>query len=410
MPKRCNKRRPGGLVSVQVYLGRGLEGKRKTITVYGRTQTEAEEKAAKIKMQHSKGLDASARTDTFEKWANRFLENKKVSGVSAHQYTEYQSTVKILNSKIGDIPICKLRQQNIQSVINGLAERNPATGQPSAKRTLGFYLSTVRQILQLAVKNQIIDHNAADGVEIPRKAPAKKRQALTEEEQRWIVEMPHRAQLPAMIMLFAGLRRCEVLALTWSDIDLEERSIRVRKDVEFRNGKPYIKNFTKTAAGVRDVFIPPILAEYLKKRKEEFKVEDENALVCPSERGKLMSDTAWRRLWNSYMKDLNFKYGTQIDKRGKKATSKFNRNGIPMTIQPFTAHCLRHTYATNLYLAKIDPETVKKQLGHANITTTLQIYTHIDKDSQKKAMEAYNPVFPGSETTDDNVEQCSCAV
>lgn len=398
MPKRCNRKRPGGLVPVQVYLGRKPDGKRKTATVYGRTQAEADEKAARIKMKLGKGLDTLARTDNFEKWADRFLENKKVSGVSFHQYSTYQSTVKILKSEIGDISICKLREQNIQSVINELAVRNPATERPSAKRTLGFYLSAVRQILQLAVKNQVLDHNAADGVEIPRQAPAEKRRALTEEEQKRIVEMPHRAQLPAMIMLFAGLRRGEMLALTWGDIDFKENIIRVQKDIEFRNGKSYVKNFTKTAAGMRDVFIPPILVEYLKKQKEAGKVKNGNDLVCPSARGKLMTDTAWRRLWDSYLQDLNFKYGNQIDKRGKKAASKFDRYGVPMTIQPFTAHCLRHTYATNLYLAKIDPETIKKQLGHANITTTLQIYTHIDKDSQKKAMDAYNPAFPESKT------------
>lgn len=89
-------------------------------------------------------------------------------------------------------------------------------------------------------------------------------------------------------------------------------------------------------------------------------------------------------MWESYLIDLNFKYGNRMDKSGKQAQSKYNRNGIVLTIPNITAHWLRHTFATMLYLSGVDVLTAKDQLGHSDIKTTLEIYTHLDQDHKKK--------------------------
>jgi integrase len=384
MPKKRNTKRQDGRIAVQVYLGR-VDGKRRYKTVYGRTQKEADEKARQIKSEIGLGLNVTADQDTFGQWADILLKIK-ASNVSPGQYKNYKGTVKYLKTLIGKMQIKNIRPQTIQNIIDNLAEENPTTHRPTAKRTLNFTLSVVRQILQLAVKNRIIAYNPANDVDIPAKAQESHRRALTEEEQQWIINTPHRAQCGAMIMMYAGLRRGELLALTWNDIDLKNKTICVNKTVTLKEGQPKIKPFTKTQAGMRVVDIPQRLADFLKEEKKKIPADAVNPLVCPTKSGTIMTDTAWRRLWNSYLVDLNFKYGNQIDKKGHRARSKRNPNGIVMTIPHFTAHWLRHTFATLLYLSGVDVLTAKEQLGHADIKTTLAIYTHLDQQFKRHSM------------------------
>ena len=111
-------------------------------------------------------------------------------------------------------------------------------------------------------------------------------------------------------------------------------------------------------------------------------------LVCPDTKGQLLTDTAYRRLWNSFLHYLNFEHGdfsSQLD--FKKPKSRFAPQTIPTVISQFTAHWLRHTYITNLYLAGVDVLTAKELAGHADIKTTMEIYTHLDGIHKQKQVD-----------------------
>lgn len=175
-----------------------------------------------------------------------------------------------------------------------------------------------------------------------------------------------------MIMMFAGLRRGELLALTWADIDLENKVIKVDKSVEFINNKPQVKPGGKTDAATRKVYIPDILVEYLQL------VQQSQGLVCPSAKGKPMSEEAWRRLWESYLAELNFRYGDFgecKDTEGNPISvkSKFQPGGLPFVIPRITVHWLRHTFITNMYLAGISLLVAKDQAGHSDIRVTVNL-------------------------------------
>jgi integrase len=359
-------------------LGRDENGKAKYKDIYGRTQKEADEKALQVKAAMRKGLDVTAERDTFGTWAERWLK-VKAGEVSAGRLVTYESNVKHLARYLEHAQISKIRTSDIQTIILDLAELNPNTGKPTAKKTLAGVKSTAVQILQLAVDNRVMDYNPANAVKIPNILQETTRRALTEGEQHWITDTPHRAKRAAMIMMYAGLRRGELIPLLWGDIDLAARTISVNKTVEKVEGQFSLKNTAKSKAGIRVVDIPQKLADFLEGEPHE------SIYVCVTAKGKMHTESSWRRMWDSYLADINLKYGS-FSPFEKKPKSKFAPVGVPFVIPPISPHWLRHTFATMLYLAGVDILTAKEQLGHADIKTTLEIYTHLDAIYKRKAM------------------------
>lgn len=172
-----------------------------------------------------------------------------------------------------------------------------------------------------------------------------------------------------MLMLYSGLRRSEATALTWADVDLQDATITVNNGYDFRAKR---SKSPKTAAGVRVVNIPKVLVDYLRTQ------QDGCLYVLHNDKGKRMTEQGWKRLWQSYMCDLNIKYGHQG------AVNKHDPAGVPMVIDTFTPHQLRHTFCTLMYFAGVDVMTARDQMGHKDISVTLGIYTSLDKKFKKK--------------------------
>ena len=407
MPKKRNSKRVDGRIAVQVYLGK-IDGRRKYKTVYGKTQKEAEEKALQIKLSLRKGIDITAERDTFGDWATRFQAAKKADGLSVSQMMSYKNYCNIL-SPLDDMPISKVRVGDVQDIVNDLAENNPHTGRPTGKKTLIGLKGTAEQIFGMAIDARVIEYNPAAAVRIPRNAPQSCRRALTSEEQQWVIDTPHRAQRAAMIMMYAGLRRGELIALTWNDVDLKKKTIRVNKAVEMINGNPRVKS-PKTQAGNRTIDIPQRLVDFLTPlRKSDFAQFPDarpiNLLVCRTASGKMFTNQAWRTMWRSYLTDLNVKYGF-CGKVNKLAAHKRTKDGksqgkLPLLIPNITPHWLRHTFATLLYLAGVDVLTARDQLGHADIKTTLAIYTHLDKIHKRKSMNRLDEYLDPKEKSEE---------
>lgn len=377
MAKSKRTKRPDGRYEDTVMIGYDENGKPIRKHLYGRTNKELDEKINAIRISLGKGLDISAQENTFSVWAEHWLKTKKTQ-VGNSQYTHYVTYVNYLNNYIGDTPVKDIRLIHIQTVINDLYEKNPNTGKPSSKKTLKEIRSTAKQIFEFAIDNKVLDYNPTVRVKIPKEASEEEREAISEEQQKWITEMPHEMQTAAMIMLYAGLRRGELLPLLWDDIDFTKKTITVNKAVDLSDDKAILKG-TKTKAGNREVIMPEILVDYLKKIKKK------NGLVCPSKKDKMYTATQWKRAWNSYLYDLDLKYGDNKDRK-----SKFDKRYKGISIDRITPHMLRHTYCTNLILSGVTPMTVQKQMGHANIQVTLEIYTHITQEFKENDMNKYN--------------------
>lgn len=385
MPKKSNTRRSDGRIAVQVYLGQ-VDGKRKYKTVYGSTQKEADQKAEELKIKLNKGIDLTKSRDSFEQWASFWLTSKVID-IGNSQKLQYERCIKRYNDVLGHRKISEIKPYDLQLIINDMAIYNENTNKPSSKKLLSMMKYTAQQIFRYAINNRIIEFNPADAVVVPKNAPKESRRALTPEEREWIINTDHKAQIAAMIMMFAGLRKGELIALTWSDIDLNEGTIKVDKAVEYIGEKPQIKS-TKTKSGIRTVYIPEILIEFLRT------VPKNNILVYPNGKGNMHSKTTFKRWWDSYMLEIDLKYGKYPQR-----TNKYDPRFHGISIDNITPHMLRHTFCTMMYENGVDVVTAKSQMGHADIKTTLEIYTHLSSDHAKEQMQKMNkPVLSKTES------------
>ena len=224
-----------------------------------------------------------------------------------------------------------------------------------ADKTARTQLMVVNLIFRYAVQAGYINSNPARDLEVPKNLKREKRDIASDEDIKR-VKASYDAPFGAFAYwaLYTGLRRNELLALSWDDVDLDNRVIHVTKSC-FRDNDGKVKaKAPKTSSGIRDVPIPDKLAE---------KIIPGTGLVFPGESG-YMTNGMFERHWKHYTE----------------------ATGVTCT-----PHQLRHAYATMLYEAgdKVSMEDAQYLLGHAQIQTTKDVYTHI-RDSKvekiKKAM------------------------
>ena len=180
--------------------------------------------------------------------------------------------------------------------------------------------------------------------------------------------------LPVLIMLLCGLRRGEMLALKWQDINLKTKTLKVHEAVYYTKNQPGTKD-PKSKAGERTIPIPDQLVDVMRKYKRS------SMMVCPAASGAMMSHSAYVKAWKSYMHFLNLKAGGRDKSRSNPKVQAF---------QEFTAHQLRHDYATALYDSGVDMLTAQALLGHADPQITMKIYTHLSETRKTKSIDALN--------------------
>lgn len=384
------KKRADGRYCAQIYLGRDDTGRKQYKAVYAKTPAELKEKETAVRLQLGRGLDVLAQRDSFDTWADDWLRLKERENITPRQMDNYRRAVKLWKKELQGYEIGQVRADDIERVLISLSDDG------LSQRTISLYRSAVRQIMRRAV-GRVIPTNPVEQVELAAVGrKEEQRRALTAEEQQWIWDTPHRAQSVAVIMMLSGLRRGELAALTWNDVDLKERTITVNKVIAYDpNGVPSLRHITKTAAGMRTVDIPQRLADYMAQMPRD------NLLVVHSARGTVMTESAWAKLWRSYLRLLNEKYGTRTPADLERMQSgKPGPKRLDMTIPNITMHWLRHTFCTLLYLAGVDVVQACAQMGHADVSTTLRIYTHLDAIHKRKSVDKLDAYLEGTDKSD----------
>ena len=225
-----------------------------------------------------------------------------------------------------------------------------------AGKTVSHQMSVLNMIFEHACIAGYIQNNPCQFVHVPGNLPKKKRGIPSVDEiERIKANTDKPFGLLAYFLLYSGLRKGEALALTYSDIDFKNKMINVTKSVYYESNTPHIKS-PKTEAGARKVILLDCLAEKLPKRKI--------GLVFHNESGTYMTHHEFAQGWKRYQKET----------------------GITAT-----PHQLRHAYASYiLHDSGIDIKTAQELMGHADISTTQNIYTQITEMRLAEAAKKLN--------------------
>lgn len=320
-----------------------------------------------------------------EEWQERKWED-----LATKTSNSYNAPYKRAMDALGDRPINEITPAEVDRIIQRMKN------QGYSAKTVKAQKSMVKMIFTYAITHDppYTMSNPAEYVQIPRGLPRKKRSAPDDATMQTIIDSVRTAYfgLFPFLLLYTGCRRGEALALTWGDVDFKEKSIRISKEYIYPNGMPVLKP-PKTEAGIRTVPLLPGLRAVLVKPRGAKPTD----LVFPAPDGRPLQENAFRRRWRHYCKDAGL-VSDVVEIKTRKNGQKYEYHHYEPIITP---HQLRHGYATILYEADIDAKTSQTFLGHADIHTTLQIYTDL-RDKQRAAqvikledhMKRYDGISP----------------
>ena len=346
------KKRADGRYQLSVMVGYNPDGKPKRKLVYGKTQAEVRDKANELRMLHNMGIELD-NDITVADWAETWLNTYK-SGVAYRTRKMYDDTIKkYIAGKLGHIKLRDLKAAHLQRIIN---ENN------DKPRSMEIFKLTTKQLLDVAMINDLIIKNPASGISLPTKKPSSSKRALTDKETEQVLnlnlDMMDKCYI--MLLLYTGMRKGEVLALSKSSICRDTMQISVNNSVFFKTNQSFIKPYPKTQAGVRTI---PIL-QPLRETLFDYLDSIETDLLFPGENGGTMSSTSYRWLMRRFCKAM----GTH----------------------EITAHIFRHNFATILYNADVDVKTAQAIMGHASIKILMDTYTHLSDKNKDEATDKLN--------------------
>lgn len=327
------KKRADGRYQQQLPLSM-TNGKR--VVLYGKTKSELLRKLADYEEKAENGL-------SFEAVADAWWEDAEPA-LAVTTRRAYRPAMRRAIQAMGEEYIKEISPQEINTFLKKIIKQNSM-----ADKTARTQLMVVNLIMRYAVEEGYIESNPARDLSVP-KGLSKERREIASEADIKLVKESYDAPFGdfAYWALYTGCRRGELIALTWDDVDIEKRTITISKSM-FRDedGKMKPKS-TKTVSGNR---IVPILDKLMEK------LTPGKGYVFGNPDGTPYTDRQVMRGWERY----------------QKAT------GVTCT-----PHQLRHAYATMLFEAGVSESDAQTLLGHAQISTTKDIYTHIRETRAQK--------------------------
>lgn len=366
--------------AVVLDLGRDASGKRrqKWHTVKG-TKKDADRELSRLLNELDNGSYVEPSRMRFREYLDQWLRDYAQPRVSPKTYERYGQLVRDIAQELGEHALSQLRPLHIQAFYAKQLTEGRKNGKGGlSPQTVLHYHRLLHKALAQAVKWQLLARNPAEAVEPPR-PPRTQMRALDERETAQLLSMlaAKRLYMPVLLAVTTGLRRGEVLALRWGDIDFDtNHAVVVRSLEQTKAGLRY--KSPKTERSRRTVVLPGFTVEALRahkvnQAKERLAVgplyQDEN-LVCARRDG-----TPWAP-----------------DQFSTAFAAFVRRSGL----EHFRFHDLRHSHATQLLKQGVHPKIVSERLGHSNIGITLDTYSHVLPGMQEDAIAGLDTTLRSS--------------
>ena len=331
-------------------------------TVRG-TKKQAEARLRELITQFENGGIAKPTSIRLSDWLDQYITNFKPD-IEATTKASYEEKAKnCVKPYIGQHQLKVLNASVMQGWINSLSKNGVSP------KTIRNAYNVVNAALKKAVVIGMIPHNPCEGVELP-KLQRYEAHVYDTDNIKKALELAEGTDmyLPLLLLSTAGLRRGELCALKWEHVDLDNKVLHIQENTVLADGKRVTKA-PKTTSGRRDISIGHEVVEALKQARVQYL---ENKL----KQGAAFHD-------NGYV--IHKENGDQY--RPDSLTQKWERFVERNDLHHIRLHDLRHSHATALIQAGVSPKVVQQRLGHSDITTTLNIYTHVTPVMDKAAAD-----------------------
>ena len=364
------KSRYKGTYSIVLNLGRDPStGKRKQqwISVKG-TKKEAERKLSDILHQLDTGTFMKPGKTTVGDFLERWLGEYVWPNLSPRTAEGYENIMRRhLVPALGSIPLTQLKPEHLQRYYS-----EKLSGGLSAQ-TVRHHHTALHKALQTAVEWGMLSRNVADAVRAPR-AQRPEMHTLNEDDIQTLLEAAKPTPYyPFFYMaLFTGMRRSELLALRWSDVDLLLCQVHITRTLHHLQNGEIVFGAPKTDKGRRMVSLTPSTALVLRAHREKQEATrlmlggtlQDDDLIFSDFSGKPFLPNAVTHAWIKLVR----------------------RNGL----KGIRLHDCRHTHASLLLKAGVHPKIVQERLGHASIQITLDTYSHVAPGLQEAAAARFD--------------------
>ncbi len=359
-------------------------GKRKKF--YFEKKQDAVRKKNEALRELEQGTLASGGRKKLGEYLEDWLENSHKSKLRIGTYVNYKKKVGYLVEGLGEVWLQKLTPEQVQTFL----QRKLDDGLSS--KTVREIYGVLRLALKGAVRWGMVSRNVCDLVDPPT-VVSREAVPLSEEQARILVRCVrgHRLEVLLAMAVVTGMRRGELLALRWSNVDSDRRRLLVLHSVDFVAGYGYVEGKPKTSAGKRWVSLPGFLVDMLKQQrvqqlelKKVAKVWIDHDLVFPN-------------LSGGYLHPNHM---------GEKFRGILKEAGLPA----LHFHDLRHSAATILLCMGVNVKVIQELLGHSDISVTLGVYGHLLPSMQQTVVDTWDSVFlnegaEGKKRTDEEGEK-----
>jgi integrase len=355
-------------------------GKRKKF--YYRTKQEAIRKRNEALRELERGELATGPRRKLGDYLKDWIENIHKDNIRVSTYVKYKKLIKYIVADLGEVWLQQLTPEQVQRFY-------------AKKRRDGLSSKTVHEIhgvLHLALKHAVrwnyVARNVCDLLDSPR-VVSRKGTPLTLEQAKRLLERirGHRLEVVLMMAVVTGMRRGEILALRWSDVDLDRCVLRVLHTVDYIPKYGYVEGEPKTQAGKRTIDLPVFFIEMLRqhrvKQSEQCRKVGEawenRDLVFPDLKGGYLNPGYVLRMFDKILQSADLPH--------------------------MHFHDLRHSAATILISMGVNPKVIQELLGHSDISITLGVYGHLFPSMQQDVADKWQNVFGDKDKDEDDGDE-----
>lgn len=358
-----------------VFIGYGIDGKPQRKYVSGKTHAEVNRKVTELLGKQQRGLPIAGKSPTVSVFLDQWLEDVVKPNERPRTYEAYETIVRIhLKPAIDRHKIEKLTAAHIQSMLSATKEAG------AAGRALLNIRGVIRAALNQAMKWDLVARNVATLTEPPELGDFEPKPFSAEELALFVdVIKGDRLEVPYATAVWLGLRSSELLGLRWQDVDFDRGTITIAKQLYRPRTKPHTPSLVdpKTKRSKRQLPLPQPLATALKAHRRRQLEEI------------MLAGSRWHREW-----DLVFcsTIGTPLDQANVLKLFRALLKTAKLGERRF--HDLRHSCGTFLAINKVPVAVAQQILGHAQASTTLNIYSRIPNlDPLRDALDSMKDTF-----------------